>query len=106
MPGNHSRSSFGLDDMMTDDYAYMIMGAQNFIKNQIEKKTRDKMFGCIWGTPSLGLGPNEYELVIYRGMKKLAFPFTKNELIKDYGSTRWKTRLLARVNEINKRIET
>jgi hypothetical protein len=92
--------------MMTDDHTYMILGAQNLIKNQIEKKMRDKMVGCIWGKPSLGLGPNEYELVIYRGEKKLIVPFNRGELIEDYGSTKWKKRLLARVNEIFRRMET
>ena len=84
---------------MTDDSAYMIMGSQKFITNQIEKKMPDKMLGLVWGTTSFDFGPDEYGLVINRGKKKLVFPFTKNELIEDYGSTKWKNRLLTRVND-------
>ena len=90
---------------MTDDYAYMIKGAQNFISTQIQKKWPDKMLGSNWDRKSIDFGPDEYGLVIYRGKKKLVFSFTKDELIEDYGSTTWKVKLLTRVNEIIRRME-
>lgn len=90
--------------MIADDYIYMIMGAQNFISTQIQKKTLDTMSGSIWGTKSLNLGPNEYGLVIYQVKEKVIFPFTRSELIEGYGSREWKTRLLTRVNKIVRRL--
>jgi hypothetical protein len=83
-----------------------ISKAQKFIRTQLEKKASDKMIGLMWGGTGLNLGPDEYVLVIYKGKKKTVFKFTKDELIKGYGSTEWKTRLLARVNEIFRRMET
>ncbi len=82
-----------------------IAKAQQFIRNQLEKKLRGKMIGLMWGGTGLKLGPNQYGLVIYRGEKKTVFKFTKDELIKGYGSTEWKKRLLARINEILRRLE-
>ncbi len=92
--------------MMIDDYTYMILGAQKYITTQIEKKMPEKILSSVWGTTDLNLGPDEYGLVIYRGKKKLVFRFTKNELIEDYGSTKWRTRLLRRVTEILRRMKT
>ena len=71
-----------------------ISKAQIFIKTQLEKKLREKMIGLMWVGTSLKLGPNKYGLVIYKGKKKTVFKFTKDELIKGYGSTEWKSRLL------------
>ena len=91
---------------MTDDRAFMIRGAQNFIVNQIEKKTAGNMIGAVWGTTRLDLVKGEYELAIYKVKKKIVFTFTKKELIEEYGSKNWKIRLLTRVNEIVNRMES
>ncbi len=90
---------------MKSEYSYQILGAQNLIKNQLGKKLREEMIGLMWGGASLKLGPNQYGLVIYKGKKKTVFTFTKDELIKGYGSTEWKKRLLVRINEILRRLE-
>ncbi len=82
-----------------------ISKAQKFIRTQLEKKASDKMIGLMWGGTGLNLGPDEYVLVIYKGKKKTVFKFTKDELIKGYGSTEWKSRLLKRINEILMRLE-
>jgi hypothetical protein len=82
-----------------------ISKAQKFIRTQLEKKASDKMIGLMWGGTGLNLGPDEYGLVIYKGKKKTVFKFTKDELIKGYGSTECKSRLLKRINEILMRLE-
>jgi hypothetical protein len=82
-----------------------IAQAQKFIGTQLKKKASDKMIGLMWGGTSLKLGPNQYGLVIYKSKKKTVFKFTKDELIKGYGSTEWKKRLLVRINEILRRLE-
>ena len=82
-----------------------ISKAQQFIRTQLEKKVSDKMIGLMWGGTGLKLRPNQYGLVIYKGKEKMVFTFTKDELIKGYGSTEWKKRLLARINEILRRLE-
>ncbi len=82
-----------------------IAKAQQFIRTQLEKKAPEKMVSLMWGGTSLKLGPDEYGLVIYKCKKKRVFKFTKDELIKGYGSTEWKKRLLVRINEILRRLE-
>ena len=82
-----------------------ISKAQKFIRTQLEKKVSDKMIGLMWGGTGLNLGQDEYGLVIYKGKKKTVFKFTKDELIKGYGSTEWKIRLLNKINEILRRLE-
>ncbi|MBA7547521.1 hypothetical protein ES705_39943 [subsurface metagenome] len=71
----------------------------------MEKKVSDKIIGLMWGGTGLNLGQDEYGLVIYKGKKKTVFKFTKDELIKGYGSTEWKNRLLKRINEILSSLE-
>ena len=91
------------------DYEYeqsLVFYAQKYVISQLKKKASKKITDLMWGSTSLNLGPDEYGLIIYKGKKKSVFPFTKDELIEDYGSTKWKTRLLARVNEIFRRMET
>ena len=82
-----------------------ISKAQKFIRTQLEKKASDQIIGLMWDGTSFNLGPNEYGLVIYKGKKKTVFTFTKDELIKGYGSTEWKIRLLKKINEILRRME-
>jgi hypothetical protein len=82
-----------------------IAQAQKFIRTQLEKKASDKRVSLMWGGTGLKLGPNQYRLVIYKDKKKTVFKFTKDELIKGYGSTEWKNRLLKRINEILRRLE-
>ena len=82
-----------------------ISKAQKFIRTQLEKKASDKMIGLMWGGTGLNLGQDEYGLVIYKGKKKTVFKFNKDELIKGYGSTEWKIRLLNKINEILRRLE-
>jgi len=82
-----------------------IAQAQKFIRTQLEKKASDKRVSLMWGGTGLKLGPNQYGLVIYKDKKKTVFKFTKDELIKGYGSTEWKKRLLVRINEILRRLE-
>lgn len=92
--------------IMSDYEQSLIFYAQKYIVFQLKKKASKKITDLMWGSTSLNLGPDEYGLTIQKGKKKLVFPFTKDELIEDYGSAKWKTILLTRVNEIFRRMET
>ncbi|MBA7585233.1 hypothetical protein ES708_27204 [subsurface metagenome] len=92
--------------IMSDYERSLVFYAQKYVVSQLAKKASKEMVGFIWGSKNPDLGPDEYRLTIQKGKKKLVFPFTKDELIEDYGSTKWKTRLLIRVNEIFRRLET
>jgi hypothetical protein len=91
---------------MADDRIEMLTGARKLITAQIEKKLGAQVTGVAWGSKSLNLTAGEHGLVIHRGSEKRVFTFTEVELIDDYGSLKWRSHLLARVNEIVRKMET
>jgi len=82
-----------------------IFYAEKFVIHHLKKKVPEKTGHLLWGGMTLGLGPEEYGLVIHIGEKRMIFTFTKNELIKGYGNREWKNRLLARIDEILNKIQ-
>jgi len=90
---------------MTFEYEQsLIFYAQKYIIFQLKKKGSKEMADPLWSSKSVNLDPDEFGLTIHTGKKKNIFTFTKDELIKGYGSRAWKDRLLARIKEILKKI--
>jgi len=91
---------------MTFEYEQsLIFYAQRYIIYQLKKNGPKEMDDLVWGRKSLDLGPDEYGLIVPKDSKRIAFTFTKDELIEGYGSREWKDRLLARTKEILRKIE-
>jgi hypothetical protein len=90
---------------MADDRAERLAGARKLITAQIEKKLGAQMTGVAWGSKSLNLRAGEHGLVIHRGSEKQVFTFTEAELTDGYGSLKWRSHLLGRVNEIVRKME-
>jgi hypothetical protein len=88
-----------MEDSMADDRTEMLGGARRLVTLQIEKKLGARMAGAVWGSRSLNLRTGEHGLVIHRGSEKRVFTFTEAELTDGYGSPKWRSHLLARVNE-------
>jgi len=80
--------------------------AQNYIFNQLKRKGPIEMGGLFWGSKNLGLGPDEYGLIVNKGKKKIVFTFPRAELIERYGSSEWKAWLLDKIEKILKTMET
>ena len=91
--------------MTFEDERSFVFYAQRYVVDQLKKKRPKKMADPLWSSKSVDLDPDEYGLTIQKGKKKNIFIFTKDELIKGYGSRAWKNRLLARIKEILRTIE-
>lgn len=94
------------DNRMTFDYEdSLVFYAQKYIISQLARKAAKEMAGLIWGNKSLDLDPDEYGLIVNKDKKRIAFTFTRAELIEGYGSSEWKARLLDKIDKILKRTE-
>jgi hypothetical protein len=83
----------------------LVFYAQKYVSHLLKKKASKEIDDPVWGRKSLDLGKDEYGLIVPKDNKRLAFTFTRGELIKGYGTSEWKERLLAKTNEILRRME-
>ena len=84
----------------------LVFYAQKYVASQLVRKATKKSIDPVWGSKSLNLGPDEYGLIVSKDKKRIAFTFTKAELIEGYGTSEWKDRLSTKTNNILRRIET
>lgn len=91
---------------MTFEYEdRLVVYAQQYITGLLETKALKETVQPIWGNKSLDLDPDEYGLIVTKDKKRIAFTFTKAELVTGYGTERWAERLLSKTNEILKRLQ-
>jgi hypothetical protein len=77
-----------------------LQGAQDFINRELQMKSVRRIDAIDWEQTPQGRASRYHRLVIVRGGEKSIFKFTEYELLKDYGSKKWKNRLQSRTSNI------
>jgi hypothetical protein len=74
--------------------------AQDFLTHELRKRGASRIDAIDWEQTPQGRVSRYHRLVIFRGSEKSISKFTEYELLKDYGSEKWKNRLRSRVADI------
>jgi len=78
----------------------LIRLAQEYIVTQLENAKPDSIDAFIWDQREVNALIEEVRLTVHFADQDFVFTFTEEELIQDYGSKKWESRLNGRVKEI------
>jgi len=78
----------------------LIRLAQEYVVTQLENAKPDSIDAFIWHQREVNALIEEVRLTVHLADQNFVFTFTEAELIQDYGTKEWETRLNERVKEI------
>lgn len=81
------------------DNSDIILFAQQFICNYLQKQTSDKINGFEWGRTDEDTDRGLYRLKVYSCDKFFNLLFSREELTDDSGNQSWQEKLIKKIDE-------